>query len=52
MQVFFCANDINTWEQYVSVKLQQVQRNYRLRNHVDRRVNSLTPHNKLLKQDQ
>ena len=42
MQVF-SANDINSWQQYVSVKLQQVQRNYRLRIHVDRHVTSLTP---------
>ena len=34
MQVF-SANYINSLEQYVSVQLQQVQRNYQLRNHVD-----------------
>ena len=37
------ANDIYPKEQYVSVKLQQVQRNYRLRNHFGMRVTSLTP---------
>ena len=42
MQVFN-ANDIYPWEQYVSVKLQQVQRNYRLRNHFGMLVTSLTP---------
>ena len=42
MQVFR-ANDIYPKEQYVSVKLQQVQRNYRLRNHFGMRVTSLTP---------
>ena len=42
MQVF-SANDFYSWEQYVSVKLQQVQRNYRLRNHFGMRVTSLTP---------
>ena len=42
MQVLL-ANDIKSWQQYVSVKLQQVQRNYRLRNHVNRRVTSLAP---------
>ena len=42
MQVFR-TNDIYPLEQYVSVKLQQVQRNYRLRNHFGMRVNSLTP---------
>ena len=37
----------------MSVKLQQVQRNYRLRNHFGMRVNSLTPpRSKLLKQGQ
>ena len=51
MQVFI-ANDIYSQEQYVSVKLQQVQRNYRLRNHFGMRVTSLTPHSKLLKQGQ
>ena len=34
------------------VKLQQVQRNYRLRNHFGMRVTSLTPRSKLLKQGQ
>ena len=34
----------------MSVKLQQVQRNYRLRNHSGMRVTSLTPGSKLLKQ--
>ena len=48
MQVF-SANDIYSWEQYVSVKLQQVQRNYRLRNHFGVLVTSLTIHSKLLK---
>ena len=38
----FSANDINSWEQYVCVKLQHVQRNYRLRNHAGMRVTSLT----------
>ena len=42
MQVFG-ANDIYPWEQYVSLKLQQVQRNYRLRNYFGMRVTSLTP---------
>ena len=42
MQVF-SANDIYSWEQYVSVKLQQVQCNYRLRHHFCMRVTSLTP---------
>ena len=37
------ANDIYPFEQYVSVKLQQVQRKYRLRNHFGMRVTSLTP---------
>ena len=37
------ANDIYPQEQYVSVKLQQVQRNYRLRNHFGMRVTNLTP---------
>ena len=36
----------------MSVKLQQVQRNYRLRNHFGMRVNSPTPRSKLLKQGQ
>ena len=36
----------------MSVKLQQVQRNYRLRNHFGMRVTSLTPRSKLLKQGQ
>ena len=36
----------------MSVKLQQVQRYYRLRNHFGMRVNSLTPCSKLLKQGQ
>ena len=36
----------------MSVKLQQVQRNYRLRNHFGMRVTSLTPGSKLLKQGQ
>ena len=47
MQVF-SANDIYPLEQYVPVKLQQVQRNYRLwhaRNQPD-------PRSKLLKQGQ
>ena len=51
MQVFN-ANDIHPWEQYVYVKLQQVKRKYRLRNHFGMRVTSLTPRNKLLKQGQ
>ena len=42
MQVF-STNDIYPLEQYVSVKLQQAQHNYRLRNHFGMRVNSLTP---------
>ena len=42
MQVF-SANDIYSYEQYVSVKLQQVQRNLRLRNHFGMHVTSLTP---------
>ena len=42
MQVF-SANDIYPKEHYVSVKLQQVQRNYRLRNYFCMHVNSLTP---------
>ena len=42
MQVF-SANEIYLQEQHVSVKLQQVQRNYRLRNHFGMRVTSLTP---------
>ena len=49
MQVF-SVNDIYPYEQYVPVKLQQVQHNYRLRNHFGMRVTSLTPHRKLLKQ--
>ena len=36
----------------MTVKLQQVQRNYRLRNHFGMRVASLTPRSKLLKQGQ
>ena len=36
----------------MSVKLQQVQRNYRLRNHFSMRVNSLTPYSKLLEKGQ
>ena len=48
----FSANNIWPWEKYVYVKLQQVQRNYRLRNHFGMRVTSLTPRSKLLKQDQ
>ena len=31
------------------VKLQQIQRNYRLRNHLSMRVTNLTPGSKLLK---
>ena len=46
------ANDIYPKEQYVSVKLQQMQRYYRLRNHFGMRVTSLTPRSKLLKQGQ
>ena len=42
MQVFN-ANDIYPYEQYVSVKLQQAQRNYRLCYHFGTRVTSLTP---------
>ena len=42
MQVL-SANDIYPWEQYVSVQLQQVQHNYRLRNHFGMHVTSLTP---------
>ena len=34
----------------MSVKLQQVERNYRLRNQFGMRVTSLTPRSKLLKQ--
>ena len=51
MQVF-SANNIYQLEQYVSVKLQQIKRNYRLRNHFDMRVTNLTPLSKLLKQGQ
>ena len=51
MQVF-SANDIYPYEQNVPVKLQQVQRNNRLRNHFGMRVTSLTPHIKLPKQGQ
>ena len=36
----------------MSVKLQRVQRNYRLRNHFGMRVTSLTPRSKLLKRGQ
>ena len=36
-------NDIYPREQYVSVKLQQVQRKYRLHNHFCMRITSLTP---------
>ena len=36
----------------MSVKLQQIQRNYRLRNHIGMRVTSLSPRSKLLKQGQ
>ena len=39
----FRAYDIYSWKQYVCVKLQEVQRNYRLRNHVGKRLTSLTP---------
>ena len=39
----FSANDIYSWKQYVCVKLQQVQRNYRLRNHAGMCLTSLTP---------
>ena len=39
----FSANDMNSWKQYVCVKLQQVQRNYRLRNHAGMSITSLTP---------
>ena len=46
------ANDIYRYDQYVAIKLQQVQRNYRLRNHFGMRVISLTPGSKLLKQGQ
>ena len=42
MQVF-SAIDIYPYKQYMSVKLQQVQRKYRLRNHFGRRVTNLTP---------
>ena len=49
---FFSANDIYPKEQYVSFKLQQVKRSYRLRNHFGMRVTSLTPRSKLLKQGQ
>ena len=34
------------------VKLQHVQRNYRVRNHFGMRVSSMTPRSKLLKQGQ
>ena len=40
MQVF-SAKDIYPKEQYVAFKLQQVQRNYRLRNHFGIHVTSL-----------
>ena len=36
----------------MSVKLQQVQLNYRLRNHFGMRVTSLTPPSKMIKQGQ
>ena len=36
----------------MSVKLQQVQRNYRLRNHFGMRVTSLTPCSRLMKKGQ
>ena len=39
----FSANDINSWKQYVCLKLQQVQRYYRLRNHAGMRIPSLPP---------
>ena len=48
MQVFN-ANDIYPQKQYVSVKLQQVQRNYRLLNHFGMQPD---PRSKLLKQGQ
>ena len=38
----FSTNDSNSWKQCICVKLQQVQRNYRLRNHAEMRVTSLT----------
>ena len=50
MMHVFSANDIYSYEQYVSVKLQQVKLYYRLRNHFGMRVTSLTPRSKLLKQ--
>ena len=43
MMHVLCANDIYLYEQYVSVKLQQVKRYYRLRNYFGMRVTSLTP---------
>ena len=39
----FSANDMYPLEKYVSFKLQQVQRYYRLRSHFGMRVTSLTP---------
>ena len=36
----------------MSVKLQRIQRNYRLRYHFGMRVTSLTPRSKVLKQGQ
>ena len=39
----FSANDVDSWNWYVTVKLRQVQRNYRLRMHVGIRVIGLTP---------
>ena len=43
MQVLVHMIFIHRSSMYVSVKLQQVQRNYRLRNHFGIRVTSLTP---------
>ena len=45
----FSANDINSWKQYVSVKLKPVQCDNRLSNHVGMRITSLTPVVNLLK---
>ena len=51
MQVL-SANDIYPKELYVSLKLQQVQGNFRLRNHFGMPVTSPTPRSKLLTQGQ
>ena len=48
----FSGNDIYPYEQYVSVKLQQVQQNYRLLNHFGMLRKQPDPRSKLLKQGQ